>query len=491
MKLPRTGVNSTFAKMMLIAILSAALTSVARGDIRLPALVSDNMVLQRNTKIAVWGWAAPGEVVRVTFQALKTTSKADRDGRWKMLIGPYEAGGPYEMTVTGKNHLAIHNIMVGDVWLASGQSNLEFPMKHDDAQDFGGIPNAAKEIEGANFPAIRLFMVHHSIAAEPRPDVEAETWTAVAPRTVGNFSAVAYLFGRELHQRYHIPIGLIEFTWGGTVAEAWMNEAALKKFPEFGQTVATFKQSGGREDHARQTDPCATSLFNAMVSPLTPYTVKGVIWYQGESNISRPVQYRTLFPALIEDWRSHFGYELPFLFVQLAGFQPNRPEPAEYQWAELREAQAMALSIPRTGMATAVDIGDVTDVHPKDKQDVAHRLALVAAKTVYGEDIVDSGPKYASMKIEGPAIRIRFSSVGSGLMTKDPYGYLRGFEIAAADGKFVWAQARQDGDSIVVYAQNIAQPVAVRYDWMNTPDGNIYNKEGLPALPFRTDAPER
>jgi sialate O-acetylesterase len=284
---------------------------------------------------------------------------------------------------------------------------------------------------------------------------------------------------------------LIESNWGGTVAEAWMSEGALKQFPEFDQVITSLKQIRSGEANPLQTDPSAMTLFNGMVAPLTPYRIKGVIWYQGESNVDRPGQYRTLFPALIKDWRSHWGYEFPFLFVQLAGFQPNRPDPADYQRAELREAQSMALSVPHTGMATAADIGDAMDVHPKDKQDVAHRLALVAAKTVYGESIVDSGPTYQSMEIEGNEIRIRCSSLGSGLMIKDQYGYLRGFEIAAADGKFVWAQARQDGDSLLVYAENVRQPVAVRYDWMNTPDGNIYNKEGLPALPFRTDAPTK
>jgi sialate O-acetylesterase len=235
-----------------------------------------------------------------------------------------------------------------------------------------------------------------------------------------------------------------------------------------------------------------TVLFNGMINPLIQFRVKGVIWYQGEDNAidNRSAQYRTLFPALIRDWRRHWGYEMPFLFVQLAGYGPNRSEPAEYSWADLREAQYMALSLPGTGMATAVDIGDENDGHPKDKQDVAHRLVLAAAKTAYGENIISSGPTYQAMQIEGSRIRIKFSDIGAGLLIKDKYGYGRGFEIAGADDKFVWAQARRDGQDMMVSNDAINHPVAVRYDWSNTPDGNVFNLEGLPAIPFRTDIPK-
>jgi sialate O-acetylesterase len=241
---------------------------------------------------------------------------------------------------------------------------------------------------------------------------------------------------------------------------------------------------------ARPTQNSPTELFNGMVNPLITFRIKGVIWYQGESHTidDRPVQYRALFPALIEDWRQRWGYQMPFLFVQLAGFGPERPETMRCRWAELREAQAMARSLPGTGMATAVDIGDAQDIHPKDKQDVAHRLVLVAAKVAYGEDVVDSGPTYQSMQVQGNRIRVRFHNLGSGLLVKDRYGYIRGFEIAGSDGKYVWAQARQDGSDVLVFNDSIRHPVSVRYDWSNTPDGNLFNVEGLPATPFRTDA---
>jgi sialate O-acetylesterase len=463
---------------------------MALANVCLPTLIGDNMVLQRDARIGVWGWADPGETVRIAFHGVTINAKADRSGRWTGSVGPFDAGGPYEMTLKGKNSLLIRNILIGDVWLASGQSNMEFPLKRDG--DFGGADNADREIAEANFPKIRLFKVHHTVGLNPQKNVEADKWGAVTPETVGGFSAVAYLFGRELHQRYHVPIGLIESNWGGTVAEAWISESSLRPFPEFAQASDSLKKIDEQAAAKLQSDPnTPTLLFNGMIAPLTPYRIKGVIWYQGEANADRPIQYRTLFAALIKNWRLQWGYDFPFLFVQLAGFQPNKAQPADYQWAELREAQSMALSLPYTGMATAVDVGDERDIHPRNKQDVAHRLALAAAKVAYGENIVTSGPVYRSMQIDGNQIKIEFSDLGSGLLIKDKYGYARGFEIAGADGKFVWAKARLDGDYVLVSSEVVPQPAAVRYDWSNTPDGNIFNREGLPALPFRTDSPQR
>ena len=409
------------------------------------------------------------------------------------------------MTVSGKNTVVLHDVLVGDVWLASGQSNMEFPLQGTGNWKTG-VYNAATEVSAANFPQVRLFQVHQKVAFSPAPDVDADGWVAATPATVGNFSAVAYLFGRELHQRYRIPIGMIEADWGGTVAEAWMSEAGLKAFPEFRESIDTVIRANEATTAAdlsqlpqpsagskRLNDPSRpTVLFNSMIAPLTHFRLKGVIWYQGEANAmdDRAAQYRRLFPALIEDWRSQWTYPVPFLFVQLAGYGHNEVEPAQYPWADLREAQSLALALPATGMATAIDIGDENDIHPKDKQDVAHRLALAAAKVVYGDTVVDSGPTYQSMRIEGNHIRIQFSHIGSGLWIKDKYGYCRGFEIAAGDGQFRWAQAQKEGDEVVVFNNTVSQPVAVRYDWSNTPDGNVYNQEGLPTPPFRTDAPQ-
>ena len=494
-------------KIVWVAVIGLLATGLALGNVRLPALIGDNMVLQRNAKIVLWGWADPGEHVGIAFHGEKLKAKTDRAGRWSTFAGPFTAGGPFDLVVTGKNRLELHNVLIGDVWLASGQSNMEFPLKSEG--DFGGVYNAEREIAGASFPQIRLLKVHRKIALRPAEDVEADPWTAVTPETVGSFSAVAYLFGRELHRRYGVPIGLIETNWGGTVAEAWVSEGSLKSFPEFRQSIESLKRVGeksageeydqyvkqkaSRDGAKLNSDPNKpTVLFNGMINPLVQFRIKGIIWYQGEANAmaNRSTQYRTLFPALIEDWRTHWGYEVPFLFVQLAGFGPNKPEPAEYPWADLREAQSMTLSLPHTGMATAIDIGDEKDIHPKDKQDVAHRLVLAAAKTVYGENLAYSGPVYQSMAAEGNRIRIKFSQLASGLLIKDKYGYVRGFEIAGSDGKFVWAQAVKDGDDIVVFNEAVRQPGAVRYDWSNTPDGNLYNTADLPAIPFRTDAPK-
>ena len=490
---------------VLFAASTAALfTTHSWADVRLPGLVGDHMVLQRDAKLTVWGWAAPGEKIRIQVLSQHITTRADREGQWSASMGPFTAGGPYDMTVSGKNTVVLHDVLVGDVWLASGQSNMEFPLKGS-GEWKTGVYNAQAEVSTASYPRVRLFKVHHKVTSTPAMDVAADGWMAVTPETVGNFSAVAYLFGREIHERYRIPVGMIEADWGGTVAEAWMSEAGLKEFPEFRQsidtviraneTTAAADPSGGPQPSASSksgSDPNRpTVLFNGMIDPLSRFRIKGVIWYQGEANAmdDRSAQYRRLFPALIEDWRSHWRYEVPFLFVQLAGYGHNEADPAEYSWAELREAQSMALALPATGMATAIDIGDENDIHPKDKQDVAHRLVLAAAHVVYGDPVVDSGPTYQSMRIEGSRIRIRFSNIGSGLFIKDKYGYCRGFEIAARDGQFRWAQAQKDRDEVVVFNDEVSQPAAVRYDWSNTPDGNVYNKEGLPAPPFRTDAP--
>lgn len=472
--------------ILLFAIGAVHGASVAWADVRLPRLISDDMVLQRDAKVALWGWAQPGEEVRITFHDQVQKTKTDSDGRWTTTLGPFAAGGPYEMTVTGRNRIVLQKVMVGDVWVASGQSNMEFPIKRIGA--FGGVDNADRELAGANFEQIRLFTVPHTVAAQPRDDVAGSAWVPVTPNTVGSFSAVAYLFGREWHQRYNVPVGLIEASWGATVVEAWVSATGLEQIPDFRDAIASLPHVDLTAPNPSRNN--VTVLFNGMIAPLTGFAIKGVLWYQGEAdaNRHRAAQYRTTFPTLIQDWRNHWNYELPFLFVQLAGYGANFAQPADYEWADLREAQSMALSLPKTGMASAVDIGDMGNMHPTDKQDLAHRLVLVGAKVANGETLVDSGPTFQSMQVDGNAIRIKFSNLGSGLLIKDNNGVLRGFEIKAAQGKFVWAQARQDGQDVLVMNPTIQQPVAVRYDWRNTPDGTLFNKEGLPALPFRTDA---
>ncbi|MCW3106337.1 MAG: 9-O-acetylesterase [Segetibacter sp.] len=643
----------------IFAVLFILSNSCLWAAVKLPALVGDNMVLQRDAKINLWGWADPGEKVTIQFQSKQFNTKAGKDGKWMIVLPPFPAGGPYNMVIKGKNNITLQNILIGDVWLASGQSNMEWPLNN--------INNSKQEIETANYPQIRLFTVAKNFAFQPKAQLGSGNWTVCSPKAVDSFSAVAYLFGRELHQRYKVPVGLIHSSWGGTPAEAWTSAEGLKPIQSFEKAldevskmdVATYEAYKAKKDawlrefggtdrgrlpnKAQWTDitldtsdwlkmkqpgiwsankelkgysgtiwfrkeidvsteaagkPITLSLgvillsdsaffngqfignavgydkkrlyevpgnlvksgrnlivlrivgflnyggmvslpdeiyaqtgeqkipltgewlyktapdisnlpevlkssgldpnmpqtpsilFNAMIAPLIPYTVKGAIWYQGESNadnMEEAMQYSLLFPAMIKDWRQRWGYDFPFLFVQLAGYQPNEPEPGDYSWAHVREAQFKTLSMPNTGMATAIDIGEEKNIHPKNKQDVAHRLALTAQKVAYRENVVYSGPTFKSMTVEGNKIRLTFDNIGTGLWIKDNNDVIRSFAIAGEDKKFVWAKAYQDGNDVRVYSESIKHPIAVRYNWCNTPDGSLYNKENLPAVPFRTD----
>ncbi|TGE15922.1 sialate O-acetylesterase [Hymenobacter elongatus] len=463
---------STIIRCLLPATL-LLLASLTQAAVRLPRLVGSNMVLQRNTALPIWGWAAPGERVVIIFQGhTYRTPATDTTGRWRIMLPPLRAGGPYSMLVKGHNTIQLSNILVGDVWLASGQSNMEWPLQEE-------VLNFRQEIAAANYPRIRLLTVEKVTAASPQADFASDGWQECGPQTVGRFSAVAYFFGRSLHQHYHVPIGLISAVWSGTAAESWVSPATLRTLP--GQPQHPFPTSGQAE---------FPSIYNAMIAPLLPYALKGIIWYQGESNVSRAYQYRTLFPALIQDWRTRWGQgNLPFLFVQLAGYMRDQPEPAEYEWAELREAQLRTLAVPSTGMAVALDLGDPNDIHPRNKQPVGERLALAARRVAYHDSgVVASGPLLQAMRVQGNTVRLRFSQTGGGLVLKDPAGpYLRGFALAGADQKFVWAQGRLEGQELVLYSDQVPTPVAVRYAWGNSPFPNLYNAEGLPASPFRTD----
>jgi sialate O-acetylesterase len=378
-----------------IASLAAFLViaAPARADVSLPRLVGDNMVLQRDAPLEIWGWADPGERVRVFFRGRVLSTHADLSGQWSARLPAEHAGGPDDMRIQAKNNLFLRNIMVGDVWLASGQSNMQFPMAREGS--FGGVADADREIAAANFPQIRLFNVDRATALRPGADVGSGGWVAATPESVRSFSAVAYLFGCELLQRYQVPIGLIESAYADTPAETWVSERSLKKFPEFAASIA--RQSRSDVDADTEADSSAspqspTVVFNAMIAPLAPYRLKGVIWYQGESNVGRAEQYRSLFPALIEDWRRNWGYRLPFLYVQLPGFDADGPAPAESARAKLRDAQSAASPIAATGMASAIDLGKRDDNHPRNEQDIAHRLALAARNVAYGEPVVSSSP---------------------------------------------------------------------------------------------------
>jgi sialate O-acetylesterase len=505
---------------LLICVLSSLFFAAAAAvaEVRLPALFSDNMVLQREAKVPIWGTAEPGETVTVTLGDQRVTGSADSQGRWKVELSPLATGGPFEMTISGKNKLTLHNVVVGEVWICSGQSNMEMAVAST-ARALGGVRNADQEIAAANFPMIRQFAVKRAVAGQPQDDMQGQ-WVAASPQTAGEFTATGFFFARELHKTLGVPIGLINSSWGGTPAEAWTRAAALAAEPalasigkdweqkladypklleKFRQELDEWHQASLKADAEGKPAPPApqfpadprsnpwrpAGLFNGMIEPLIPYGIRGVIWYQGESNAGRAYQYRKLFPVMIQDWRRVWGQgDFPFLFVQLAGFMQNSaPNTA---WAELREAQLMTLSLPKTGMAVAADIGEPYDIHPRNKQEVGRRLALAAQAIAYGKNVTYSGPIYESKSLQGNKIRLRFKHASGGLVAKGGER-LRGFEIAGEDRKFVSAEARIEGDTVVVHSDKVPHPVAVRYAWADYPECSLYNRADLPASPFRTD----
>jgi sialate O-acetylesterase len=492
-------------KSLFIALLS---TVTLRAEVKLPALISDHMLIQQQAPVRIWGSAAPGEAVKVAIQAQTLSATAGSDGKWEVFLAPMAAGGPYELMVSGTNSITVHDVLAGEVWVGSGQSNMEFAMAR--VKDF------EREIPAANYPQIRLFTVKRVVAAEPAEDVQG-SWSACTPDTVKSFSAVAYFFGRELHQTRHVPVGLIHSSWGGTPAQAWTEKSFLDDdqnlhvyrtnwdktltdfpakqedyeknvLPKWEQQVAAAKQSGAKAP-AKPGPPVGpghpntpTGLYNGMIAPLTPYAIRGVIWYQGESNANANEArlYRRLFPAMIESWRKQWGQgSFPFYFVQLANFQTNG------WWPMLRESQTETLELAHTGQALAIDVGNRTDIHPTDKQTVGHRLALVALAQTYGEQIVSSGPSLREMTLNGADATIWFDNVGKGLEAKG--GALTGFAVAGADQKFVPATAKIVDNRVVVSSPDVKEPKAVRYAWADYPMAALYNGEGLPAVPFRTD----
>lgn len=624
--------------------------------VKLPALITNGMVLQRDRTIPVWGWAASGEKISLSFNGKTYQTVTSASKRWQIYLPAMPAGGPFEMQISAENNIILKDILIGDVWLCSGQSNMEFEM-------FKAKELYANEIANANNAHIRQFEVVKRFSfTEPLEDVVSTAgWQSVTPENVLNFTAAGYFFAKELYQKYKVPIGLINATWGGTPAEAWVSEDGLKSFPQFVSTINHFKNPeqlnaikekdrnataswyqylkdhdkgllqngknwantqiatknwqsinlpafwnekalknvnagvvwfqrefnipaelagkkailylgniynqdstwingikiGHTEDKhkarvyeipsqllkqginsifvrvlavasppgfvkekpyklliddkeislsgewkyqlgvAAQPIPATTNLayqpavlYKGMIDPIIPYAINGVIWYQGEANSAKGLEYQTLFPALITDWRKQWKQgDFPFLYVQLPNYLAVKQQPSQSNWAELREAQLLALSVPNTGMAVTYDIGEWNDIHPHNKKDVGLRLALAAQKVAYQEDIIYSGPIYQSMKKEGNKIILNFTNTGSGLIAKGNTE-LKYFAIAAADNKFIWANARIKGNTVEVWNDKIKNPTTVRYAWADNPDGaNLYNKEGLPASPFRTDKP--
>ena len=454
------------------------------GEVRLPAVISDNMVLQHDTKVPIWGWAEPGQKVQIngSWSSQNWSAVADKDGKWMVKIDtPEKPGEPFEMVVKGENTIKIKNILAGEVWLCSGQSNMEMPLGPCDWSS--GVFDYQQVVAEADYPQIRLFNVERDVAEEPKSDCVGK-WVSCDSQNAINFSAAAYFFGRELHKELNVPIGLVHSSWAGTSIEAWMRKEVLESDPDYSAILA------------RRYSSIPTVQYNAMLAPLIGYGIRGVIWYQGESNVNRAYQYRKLFPLLIKSWRDEWGQgEFPFYYVQIApcvGYEPP------LALAELREAQLMAMSMTNTGMAVTMDIGNLQNVHPQNKKDVGKRLAFWALAKTYGRTgIVCSGPIYKSMKVEKKAvldsgiqayeemIRLSFDYIGGGLMVKGDKP--THFEVAGEDRKYVEAQAVIDGDTVVVGSDKVKNPVAVRYAWGDTVIPNLFNKEGLPASPFRTD----
>ena len=636
-------------KKSFILLFSLSLSLYSYSNVRLPRLISDNMVLQREKPITLWGWADAGEKVTVQFNKQTKSVKTDKTGKWIISLGAEQAGGPFLMTVKGKNIITINNILVGEVWVCSGQSNMEFQVQ--------SVINAEGEIRNSNYPMIRQFEVQKSVSGKPEEEVKGGAWQAATPEHVGHFTAVGFFFARDLYDRLKIPIGLVHTSWGGTHSETWTSREAFEQSDEFkgmitkmpvidlealakqkndaikkqlkdmniilpvgteatawkemnyddsrwpsikvpglwenslaeldgtvwlrknfllnaddaGQTatlelsmiddrdetfingvkvgstnsynlkrsytipasllkegknviaVKVVDTGGGGGIYGDDKDvhvvthsgkvislagnwsfqvesievggvgpnSYPTLLFNAMINPILNYSIRGALWYQGESNAGRAYQYRKAFPLMIQDWRNHFKQgDFPFYFVQLASFNSaNGNSRLGSTWAELREAQTMTLSLPNTGMAVTTDVGEANDIHPRNKQDVGKRLAAIALNQLYNTKMVDGGPMYQSMKVDGNKIRLTFTNTGTGLLVKDKYGYLKGFEVAGADQRFYYAKAWIEGNEVVVSCDAVAQPVAVRFAWADNPeDANLFNKEGFPALPFRTDS---
>jgi sialate O-acetylesterase len=457
--------------------LAAALISIFASNplfsaVKLPRIIGDNMVLQRDQALPIWGPAEKGEEITVKIADQTVTTKAGADGKWKVSLKKLKVGDPLEMTVRGSSgdEIKVKNILVGEVWLCSGQSNMEMGV--------GACDNANEEVAKADYPNIRLFMVPNTRATEPAADVNAE-WLPCSPQNIAvngwaGFSGAGYYFGRQLHKELKVPVGLIDSTWGGTPAEQWTSKKTL-------EADAALKP-------LLQKHPDTCTLYNAMIAPIVPFGIRGAIWYQGEANVPDAYLYRTLLPAMIGNWRTDWAQgDFPFGIVQLAPFDYGQQEPA--WWAELCESQYLtSKNVPNVGLAVTVDIGNIKDVHPTNKQDVGKRLALWAMAKVYGKakDVIYSGPVYKAMKVEGGRIRMEFDHLGGGLVARDGKP-LTEFTIAGDDKKFVPATAMIDGDNIVVSSPEVAAPVAVRFAWRDDCSPNLSNKAGLPCGPFRTD----
>lgn len=515
-------------KTFLLLSTLTLLTATARADVTVPPLFADHAVLQRDRPLPVWGWADPGEKVVVSLGSERAETIAGADGKWIVKLAPQPMSKePLTLTVTGKNALTFHDVLLGDVWLCGGQSNMEFGLC--------GC-NAAEDIRDADFPLIRHFGVGYNFAFTPQTNFSGN-WQVCTPRTAPGFTAVGFYFARKVQRETGVPIGLLRSCVGGTGIELWMSQDTLLNTPvlepyarQMRASLADYQRDlaaalPGLEDWlgqaraAQQAEkllpmppawpefpfseramrPRCVTLHNGMIAPLVPVSLRGAIWYQGENNAGDRL-YVEKVRAMLNDWRHWFGNpELPFYFVQLAAWQKPNDNPAHNDdWAIVREQQLRSLTIPNTGMAVAIDIGDADDIHPKNKGDVGERLALWALAKDYNKKVEASGPLFREMKVEGGKARLAFDHTGKGLMVgrkvgrtptrQDATGALKRFAIAGDDKQWRWADARIEGDAVVCSSPEVPNPVAVRYAWAINPEGaNLYNQDGLPASPFRTD----
>jgi sialate O-acetylesterase len=452
------------------------ISAMAGEPLSVTALFSDHMVLQQKSAANIWGKCRPGERLTVMADWGKRVSTiADAKGHWRLKLKTPAAGGPYTITIKNPDTaLFIKDILIGEVWLASGQSNMDIPLKGWPPGDT--ILNSKKEIEMAEYPQIRFFKVPFKIASAPLNTVEA-IWTSMSPGTAGNFSATAYFYARKLHKTLNVPIGIVQSSIGGTPAEAWTSRPALEKLGDFNKTINSLER-------VKLDSNTPTVLFNGMINPLVPYTFKGVIWYQGESNVGRAEQYKRLFPILIKDWRDSWGKELPFYYVQLAPYL-YKADDQKQQSQKLRDAQRYALNLPKSGMVVTLDIGYLKTAHPPYKQEVGDRLARFALNNEYNLRQVASGPLYKSAKRSGNSLVVKFTSVGSGLVLSK--NSPDNFEIAGKDKVFMKADIRIVGNKVILNNQNIAYPMYVRYAWSDGASATLFNKEGLPAATFTSE----
>jgi sialate O-acetylesterase len=460
-----------------VAAVLSCCHATSRADVTLPAIFGDHMVLQRGLNLPVWGSADPGERVTVTAAGQQHSAAADQQGRWRIILNPIASDGPIEIGITGKNRIQLNDVLIGEVWLCSGQSNMGFSLER--------AASGAKAVTSADRPQMRLFTVGRAHPDQPQTELSGR-WEVCTPETAGDFSAVAYFFGAALQSNLDQPIGLIESSWGGTRAEAWIPRESFDALKLPYEPQWTEQWLNPTPDPTAGTQPKPRSyqapavVYNGMIAPMAGYAMRGVIWYQGETNTAYPAQYRDVLTALITGWRKGWGQgDYPFLVVQLPNFGTRTRD-----WPTLRDGQAeVAKQLPNVALAVTIDVGNPKDIHPRDKKTVGERLALAARKIAYGQDIPYSGPTFRSINVTGNSAAIRFDHVYDGLVAKG--GTLRGFEIAGADGNFVPAEARIEAEQVIVSAAGVLAPAAVRYGWANDPQCTLYNTAGLPAVPFQ------